>query len=72
MPSKSPPAPFAARLAALRRGAGLSQRRLADAAGLSVNYVARLERGERAPSWGTVQALAAALGVEVGAFAAAG
>lgn len=46
----------------LRRGAGLSQRALARRAGTSQPAVARYERGAAAPSWETIQRIAAACG----------
>jgi predicted ATPase/transcriptional regulator with XRE-family HTH domain len=55
---------FGARLRALREDAGLSQEELAEAAGLSVQAVSALERGERRhPYPHTVRALAGALGL---------
>jgi transcriptional regulator with XRE-family HTH domain len=54
---------FAARLDAVRLRAGLSWGELARRAGLSRDGVRKLARGEREPSWGTVQAVADALGV---------
>jgi transcriptional regulator with XRE-family HTH domain len=54
---------FPARLRALRERSGLTAAQLAAAAGLHRTHLYKLERGERAPTWGTVQALAAALGV---------
>jgi len=42
----------------LRQGAGWSQERLAEEAGISVNFVGQLERGERAPSIPTLEKLA--------------
>src|SRR5215475_15119136 len=59
---------FASRLKSLREQAGLSQAELADLAGMNRFGVAKLEQGVREPSWATVQALARALGVEVGEF----
>jgi transcriptional regulator with XRE-family HTH domain len=59
---------FAARLKELRENAGLTQGQLAEKAGLSKGGIANLEQGIREPSWGTVQALAAALGVDCLAF----
>jgi transcriptional regulator with XRE-family HTH domain len=53
---------FAARLRRLRRDRNLTQVQLAAAAGLERNHLARLERGERHPTWETVLRLAAALG----------
>ncbi|MFJ1709347.1 helix-turn-helix domain-containing protein [Kitasatospora sp. NPDC088346] len=61
---------FAARLHALRTGAGLSQERLAQAAGLSVRALSDLERGRsRGPQRRTVQALATALELDDAAAA---
>jgi transcriptional regulator with XRE-family HTH domain len=59
---------FADRLKSLREGAGVSQYRLAQLAGLAKQTVSRLELGQIRPSWETVQALARGLGIEVGAF----
>jgi len=52
----------------LRQGARLSQERLADAAGLSANYVSLIEKGRRLPSLEVLSRLAHALGVPVTAF----
>lgn len=60
---------FGERLKELREAAGLSQAQLAERAEMNVFGVAKLEQGQREPSWATVQALAAALGVECTAFA---
>src|SRR5688572_9730428 len=55
---------FGARLRALREAAGLTQEELAERAGLSVNGLSQLERGERRrPHPRTVRALAEALGL---------
>lgn len=59
---------FAARLRELREQAGLSQKDLADKAGLSQAAVAHLEQGRNEPTWSSVLALADALGVPVEAF----
>ena len=59
---------FAERLKALRTQAGISQTELANRAGLNRSAIAKLEGSEREPSWETVQALAAALGVDCTAF----
>jgi transcriptional regulator with XRE-family HTH domain len=60
---------FAVRLKALREARGLSQAELAEAAGLHLSVVFKIEQGVRDdPAWSTVQALAEALGVEVTAF----
>jgi transcriptional regulator with XRE-family HTH domain len=62
-------ATFAERLQSLREAKGLSQYALAKRSGLSKQALSRLELGDREPSWGTVQVLAAALGVSCEAFA---
>jgi len=50
-------------LRALRLQKNLSQAALARRSGLSVSYVSMLERGQRAPTLGTLEALATALGI---------
>jgi transcriptional regulator with XRE-family HTH domain len=60
---------FAERLQLLRERAALSQYALARRAGLSKQALSRLEKGDREPSWDTVQRIAAALGVDCTAFA---
>ena len=59
---------FAERLKELREKAGFSQAELAKRAGMHLFGVAKLEQGQREPTWATVQALAEALGVECTAF----
>jgi transcriptional regulator with XRE-family HTH domain len=59
---------FGPRLRALREGAGLTQRQLADRAGVSLEGVAQWERGVREPGWSNVLVLAEALGVDCTAF----
>src|SRR3954470_14387477 len=59
---------FGNRLKRLRETAGLTQAQLAERAGMHRFGVAKLERGERQPSWATVQTLARALGVRCTAF----
>jgi transcriptional regulator with XRE-family HTH domain len=66
--SKSSKPSFGDLLKKLREGAGLSQRQLAEKAGMHQFGVAKLEQGLREPSWATVQALAGALGVNCLAF----
>ena len=50
---------------ALRTARGLSQQALAEAAGLSVHSVSRLERGEQGASLEAVERIATALAVPV-------
>jgi transcriptional regulator with XRE-family HTH domain len=59
---------FARRLQAARRAAGLSMFALGKLSGLTRQALSRLERGEREPTWHTVQLLAGALGVSCEAF----
>jgi transcriptional regulator with XRE-family HTH domain len=61
---------FGQRLRHLREERGWTQGQLGERAGMMYQMVARLERGEREPVWGTVLKLAAALGVDVGSFTA--
>lgn len=60
------PTGFKDRLRALRGEE--SQERLAARAGISAGTVAKIEQGKVEPSWGTVLALADALGVSTEAF----
>lgn len=53
------------RIAAERAKAGLSQRALADAAGLRQAQISRLEAGERDAPFATLQRIALALGLPV-------
>lgn len=46
------------RIQALRHARGLTQEQLADLCGISQKYMSELERGEKAPSWETLVALA--------------
>ena len=57
------------KLRELRDAAGLTQRALANRAGVTVNTVSELERGENDnPTLGVLKALAVALGVPVTAL----
>src|SRR5687768_14027201 len=56
------------RLRNLRDAAKLTQAQLAEMVGLSKSGLAYIEQGLREPGWGTVQALAKALGVDCTAF----
>ena len=59
---------FGERLKAIRVEKGLTQTGLAERAGLTLQGIGQLERGRREPSWGTVQAVARALGVSCQTF----
>jgi transcriptional regulator with XRE-family HTH domain len=59
---------FAPRLKELREASGMTQQALADKAGLKLGGIRDLEQGRNKPTWETVLAIAAALGVECGAF----
>jgi transcriptional regulator with XRE-family HTH domain len=59
---------FAGRLKELREAAGLTQKELADLAGMSKDGISHLEQGRREPSWASVLAISGALQVSVEAF----
>jgi transcriptional regulator with XRE-family HTH domain len=65
-----PPSGFGSRLRELRDEKGWTQKQLAEAAGIHVNTIARLERGEHEPAWPLVLAMTKALGVDCTAFSA--
>lgn len=52
----------------IRESKGFTQSDLAERTGRSLQMIGRIERGAAAPSFETLEALAAALGVSVGAF----
>ncbi|MGO9458300.1 MAG: helix-turn-helix domain-containing protein [Acidimicrobiales bacterium] len=64
MPS-TPPTTAGALLLLARQQAGLSQRDLADRAGVSQSEIARIELGKREPSIPTIQRILAGAGLEV-------
>jgi transcriptional regulator with XRE-family HTH domain len=57
---------MAKRLRQLRDERGLSQRALAEKAGISREYLARLETGRQDPTLSTLEKIAKALKVRVG------
>jgi transcriptional regulator with XRE-family HTH domain len=59
---------FAGRLKQLREQAGMSQKELAQQAGLALSAIGHLEQGLRKPTWETVLALANVLSVTCDAF----
>ena len=58
-----------ARLAELRKSKGLSQRALAQAAGVSQALIAELESGKHPPIKASLDKIAGALSISTGAFA---
>jgi transcriptional regulator with XRE-family HTH domain len=58
----------AARILALRKSKGLSQEALAEEAGVSLRTIQRIEQGDTVPRGYTLQALATALDVPLGAL----
>jgi transcriptional regulator with XRE-family HTH domain len=56
---------FGKSLRGLRTARGWSQERLAEAAGITLNYVGNLERGEQGPSLHILVRLARALEIDV-------
>ena len=67
MPPDSPSSTaFGRVLRSERRARDLSQRELADAAGLSFKHVGEIERGKRFPRLGTIAALEHALELSPG------
>jgi transcriptional regulator with XRE-family HTH domain len=56
---------FGRRLRQLRRQKDLTQEQLAEAVGVSVEFISNMERGVNAPSFETLEKLAEALGVPV-------
>lgn len=54
-----------------RAGRGLSQEAVALDADMEPSWLSHIESGRRNPSWGTVQRIAAALGVKVSELAIA-
>jgi len=56
---------FGNRLKRLRKRRGLTQKQLAEAVGLSVDFVGLVERGLRAPSFDSLERLAQILQISV-------
>lgn len=56
------------RLRTRREAIGWSQAQLAEAAGVTPNYVGVIERGEKLPMLDTLEAFASALGASLGAL----
>ena len=56
---------FGVRLFQLRSEAGLTQAELAEKSNLSIDTISRIERGDRAPSFESLERIAAALGIDI-------
>lgn len=56
---------FAQRLKTLRRQRGMTQEDLANATGLSVNFVRAMEQGVNAPSFESLETLAKSLNIQI-------
>lgn len=54
------------RISQQRMKAGMTQAKLAEGADLSVDSISRIERGDRAPSLGSLEKIAEALGIDPG------
>ena len=59
---------FGKRLRKFRRNKDLTQEQLAEAVGVSVDFVSQIERGVNGPSFDTLQKLATVLEVQVEEF----
>jgi transcriptional regulator with XRE-family HTH domain len=63
--SSNPQPALGAAIRDLRNRRGLTQQDTAQAAGLTVAHLSKIERGRTNPTWGTVEAIARALGVTI-------
>jgi len=64
-PSGSPQVALGAAIKALREKKEMKQQTLAEAAGIGVAHLSKIERGRGNPTWSTVVALAEALDLSV-------
>lgn len=64
-PSPQAPAGLGKAIRQLREKRGMTQEGLAHEAGSTAATIGAIERGLTNPSWGTVEAIAAALGISV-------
>jgi transcriptional regulator with XRE-family HTH domain len=64
-PPKGADPELARTLRAIRESQGRSQESVAHAAGIAVNSLRRIEYGESNPTWTTVRAVTAALGLSI-------
>lgn len=63
--SSNPQPALGAAIRSLRIEKDAKQQAVAEAAGITVAHLSKIERGLTNPTWGTVVALAAALGVSI-------
>ncbi|HXR61650.1 MAG TPA: helix-turn-helix transcriptional regulator [Solirubrobacterales bacterium] len=63
--SSNPQRALGAAIRALRLDQDAKQQAVAEAAGITVAHLSKIERGLTNPTWGTVTAIAEALGVSV-------
>jgi transcriptional regulator with XRE-family HTH domain len=70
MPRGTPDPKLGAAIRHAREDRNLPQQRLAEAAGLALSTLQRLEAGQADPSWSTVRSLAKALGITPGQLVA--
>ncbi len=63
--SKDPQPALGAAVRQLRAKRGLTQEALAQDAGITVGHLSMVERGLANPTWGTITAIATALGASV-------
>jgi transcriptional regulator with XRE-family HTH domain len=66
--SKNPQPALGVAVRQLRAKRGATQEALAHDAGITVGHLSMVERGLANPTWGTVAAIATALGVSMGEF----
>jgi putative transcriptional regulator len=64
-PHEQPQAALGAALSRLREKQGATQEAIAHEAGVTTGTLSRIERGLSNPTWGTVESIAAALGVSL-------
>jgi transcriptional regulator with XRE-family HTH domain len=59
---------FGKRLRKIRRDRDMTQEQLAEAVGVTMEFISRMERGHHGPSFDTLQKIAEVLEVEVNEF----
>jgi transcriptional regulator with XRE-family HTH domain len=65
VPADDPQFTLAKAIRELRGEHEMTQEGLAQAAGITVGHLSKIERGLTNPTWGTVEAIAGALGVTI-------